>query len=179
MLLNIDPAAPGPLPPGIRPRRRQIGALFGFLAASWLVSLLGSLPIRMNSAWYAAAVTAPWTPPGWMFSAAWLVLYASMAVAAWLVWRQQLFPRREALKVYASLLVLNLAWPMMFFGLYPAMGSAALWLALAVIVAHAVLAVVAVLHFGPINTAAGVLMLPYVSWLLFSASLNLYAALNN
>jgi tryptophan-rich sensory protein len=38
---------------------------------------------------------------------------------------------------------------------------------------------VAVLHFGPISTTAGVLMLPYVSWLVFSASLNLYAALNN
>lgn len=146
---------------------------------SWVVSLLGSLPIRMNGAWYAVADKAPWTPPGWMFGAAWLALYATMAVAAWLVWRQRLLPRRRALQVYAGLLLLNLAWPLMFFGVYPMLGTAALWLALLVIVAHAVIATLAVLHFGPISTAAGLLMLPYVSWLVFSASLNLYAAINN
>ena len=179
MLLNVEQSAPGTFAPGTGPRRRQISALIGFLAASWAVSLLGSLPIRMNGAWYAAADTAPWTPPGWMFGSAWLVLYAAMAVAAWLVWRQRLFPRRDALKVYAALLLLNLAWPLMFFGLYPMLGTAALWLALLLIAAHAVFATVAVLHFGPISTTAGVLMLPYVSWLVFSASLNLYAAVNN
>jgi tryptophan-rich sensory protein len=36
-----------------------------------------------------------------------------------------------------------------------------------------------VLRFGPISTVAGVLMLPNVSWIVFSGSLNLYAALNN
>ena len=143
------------------------------------MSLLGSLPIRLNGSWYAAADKAPWTPPGWMFGSVWLVLYAAMAVAAWLVWRQQRFPRRKALKVYGGLLLLNLSWPLVFFGMYPMMGTAALWLALLVIAAHAVMAAFAVLRFGPISTAAGLLMLPYVSWLVFSASLNLYAALNN
>ncbi|MCB5291393.1 hypothetical protein BJQ90_00818 [Arthrobacter sp. SO3] len=67
----------------------------------------------------------------------------------------------------------------MFFGLYPLLGTAALWLALLVIGAHAVTATAAVLHFGPISRTAGLLMLPYISWLVFSASLNLYAAANN
>jgi tryptophan-rich sensory protein len=67
----------------------------------------------------------------------------------------------------------------MFFGLYPMMGTAALWLALLVLGGHAVAAGLAVLHFGPISRTAGVLMLPYLSWLVFSASLNLYAAASN
>lgn len=171
--------APGTLASGTRPLPKQIAALAGFLVASWAVSLLASLPIRTNGAWYAAADKASWTPPGWMFSSIWLALYAAMAVAAWLVWRQQRYPRRTALRVYAGLLLLNLSWPLMFFGMYPMLGAAALWLALLVIAAHAVIATFAVLHFGPISTAAGLLMLPYVSWLVFSASLNLYAALNN
>ncbi len=179
VLLNVEQSAPGIIAPAARPLRRQMAALLGFLAASWAVSLLGSLPIRMNGDWYAAADKAPWTPPGWMFGSAWLVLYAAMATAAWLVWRQQLFPRRDALRAYGGLLLLNLAWPLMFFGLYPVLGAAALWLALLVIAAHVVIATVAVLHFGPISTTAGVLMLPYVSWLVFSASLNLYAAVHN
>jgi tryptophan-rich sensory protein len=145
-----------------------------------MVSLLGSLPIRLHGGgWYAAAEKAPWTPPGWMFSAVWLTLYAAMAVAAWLVWRQRRFPRRRALRIYTLQLALNLAWPPVFFGLYPLLGTAALWLALLVLVALAVTATLTVLRFGPISTLAGVLMLPNVSWIVFSGSLNLYAALHN
>jgi tryptophan-rich sensory protein len=165
---------------GDRPRRRQIAALVGFLAASWCVSMLGSLPIRTNAdGWYAQADKAPWTPPAWIFGSVWLLLYTAMAVAAWLVWRQRRVPRRGPLKAYGALLLLNLAWPLMFFGMYPILGTSALWLALLVLGAHTVMAIAAVLYFGPISRAAGLLMLPYVSWLVFSASLNLYAAANN
>jgi benzodiazapine receptor len=174
---NPQESAPGP---GTPPWARQITALLGFLALSWVVATLGSVPIILNrNGWYALAEKAPWTPPGWLFGSAWTVLYAAMAVAAWLVWRQRAFPRRDALKVYAVLIVLNLAWPMMFFGMYPMLGTAALWLALLIITAHAATATVTVLRFGPISTSAGLLMLPYVSWLVFSASLNVYAALSN
>lgn len=180
MRSNPDNNAPVSLQPRERGWARQTAALAGFLAVSWMVSLLGSLPIRLHGGgWYAAAEKAPWTPPGWMFSTVWLTLYAAMAVAAWLVWRQRESPRRRALRIYALQLALNLAWPPVFFGLYPVLGTAALWLALAVLVALTVAATLTVLRFGPISPAAGVLMLPNVSWIVFSGSLNLYAALHN
>ena len=155
VLANVEEVPPRPALTGDRPWQRQGRALIGFLAVSWLVSLLGSLPIRMNGTWYALADKAPWTPPGWIFGSVWLVLYAAVAVAVWLVWRQRQFPRGAALKVYGALLLLNLAWPLMFFGLYPMLGTAALWLALVVLGAHAVAATLAVLHFGPISRTAG------------------------
>jgi len=177
---NLEDSPPASPPPRERGWARQAAALAGFLAVSWIVSLLGSLPIRLHGrGWYAAAEKAPWTPPGWMFAAVWLTLYAAMAVAAWLVWRQRRSPRRSALRIYALQLALNLAWPPVFFGLYPMLGVAALWLALLVLTALALTAMLTVLRFGPISTVAGVLMLPNVSWIVFSGSLNLYAALNN
>jgi tryptophan-rich sensory protein len=66
-----------------------------------------------------------------------------------------------------------------FFGLYPAIGTAALWLGLAIIVALIFAVTVTVLYFGPISRAAGLLLLPYISWLVFAASLNWWAALHN
>jgi tryptophan-rich sensory protein len=66
-----------------------------------------------------------------------------------------------------------------FFGLYPAIGGAALWLALAIIIALITVVAVTVLDFGPISRTAGVLLLPYVSWLVFAATLNWWAALHN
>jgi tryptophan-rich sensory protein len=158
----------------------QLAALLGFLALSWAVSLVGSIPVRIaTGSWYSQMELAPWSPPGMMFTYVWLTLYAAMAVAAWLVWRQRRLPRRIALRFYGLQLALNLLWPMTFFGLYPLLGSTALWLALAVLAALFLAAVLTVAHFGPISRTAGVLMLPNISWLVFSASLNLYAAVRN
>lgn len=180
MPANVPKGAQGPAVRGGPSGPRQFAALTGFLALSWAVSLLGSLPIRMAAdSWYARMDKAPWTPPGPMFTAVWLTLYAAMAVAAWLVWRQRRVQRRAALTAYGIQLALNLLWPLTFFGLYPFLGTAALWLGLAVLAALLLAGVLTVLRFGPISTTAGVLMLPNISWLVFSASLNLYAAIRN
>ncbi len=158
----------------------QIVGLLSFLALSHAVSFLGSLAIIANAhGWYAAANKAPWTPPGWVFGTVWTVLYTAMAVAAWLVWRQRSARGRGALLVYGVQLALNLAWAPAFFGMYPMMGTAALWLAFLVITALFLGAGITVLRFGPISTAAGLLLFPYISWITFSASLNLYAATTN
>ncbi|MEV5052285.1 tryptophan-rich sensory protein [Arthrobacter sp. LAR12-1-1.1] len=171
------PATPGP--------GRQAAALLCFLAVSHGVSFVASLVIIGNAGgWYAAADKAPWTPPAWAFGAVWTVLYTTMAVAAWLVWRRgtglaSSGRSRGAMTVYGILLLVNLAWAPLFFGMYPMVGSAALWLALLVIAAHAVAAAATVVRFGLISRAAGLLMLPYVSWIVFSLTLNAYAAASN
>ena len=51
--------------------------------------------------------------------------------------------------------------------------------ALAVIAALAAAVTVTVLHFGPISRTAGLLLLPYVAWLVFASTLNWWAAAHN
>ncbi len=141
---------------------------------------LGGIATAGNvNGWYATADKAPWTPPNWVFGPVWTVLYVAMAVAAWLVWRRRAEGSRSALTAYGVQLVLNLLWTPVFFGLYPALGTPALWIGFGVIVALAMAVSVTVLRFGPISRAAGLLMLPYLSWIVFAASLNLWAALHN
>jgi benzodiazapine receptor len=159
---------------------RQVPVLVVFLAASFLVAGLGSLATFDNvNGWYATADKAPWSPPNGIFGPVWTFLYTAMAISAWLVWRKQAPGTPRALKVYGVQLALNLAWTPVFFGLYPTFGGAALWLALAIIVALVAAVAVTVLSFGPISRTAGLLLLPYVSWLVFAATLNCWAALNN
>jgi translocator protein len=158
----------------------QVAALAGFLVASLLVAGLGGLASAANvTGWYATADKAPWSPPNGVFGPVWTILYTAMAVAAWLVWRRRTNRTRPAMAAYAIQLVLNLAWTPAFFALYPALGTAALWLGLAVILALIAAVAVTVLHFGPISRTAGSLLLPYVSWLVFAASLNWWAAAHN
>ncbi|BCW18186.1 TspO/MBR family protein [Pseudarthrobacter enclensis] len=168
--------------PQSRPYRTgvQVAALAGFLAASFLVAALGGTASANNvDGWYTTADKAPWTPPNFVFGPVWTVLYTAMAVAAWLVWRRRTDRTRPAMVAYAVQLVLNLAWTPMFFGLYPALGTAALWLSLVIIVALIAAVVVTVLYFGPVSRTAGLLLLPYVAWLVYATTLNAWAAFNN
>lgn len=146
---------------------------------SALAWVLASVPISMNSnGWYAASLKAPWMPPAMMFRITWVVLYAGVAAAAWLVWRKGALTGRT-LAGYVVQLVLNAAWPVTFFAVYPMAGTAALWAALMVICALAGTLAFLILRFGPVDAAAGLLLLPYFSWVVFSASLNLYSAVRN
>jgi tryptophan-rich sensory protein len=159
---------------------RQIAALVALLAASYLVAGLGALATAGNvEGWYITADKAPWSPPNSVFGPVWTLLYTAMAVAAWLVWRKRASGTRRALTAYGVQLALNLAWTPVFFGLYPAIGTAALWLALVIILALIAAVAVTVLYFGPISRTAGLLLLPYVSWLVFAATLNWWAAVHN
>jgi translocator protein len=158
----------------------QLLGLLVFLAASVLVAGLGGLAASANvGGWYATADKAPWSPSNGVFGPVWTVFYAAMAVAAWLVWRRRAEGSRPALLAYGVQLALNLLWTPVFFGLYPVVGTPALWLGFGVIAALAAAVAVTVLHFGPISRAAGLLMLPYLSWVVFASSLNLWAALHN
>ena len=158
----------------------QVLALAVFLGASALVAWLGAFATVNNvNGWYVSADKAPWTPPNWVFGPVWTALYAAMAVAAWLVWRRRVPESRPALTAYGIQLGLNLLWTPVFFGLYPALGTVALWLAFAIILALIVAVTFTVLRFGPISLAAGLLLLPYVTWIVFASSLNVWAALHN
>ncbi|BCW76024.1 TspO/MBR family protein [Arthrobacter sp. NicSoilB11] len=176
------PVIPDPRPaaragvPGIR---SQVVALGGFLALSAAAWVIASVPIILNSnGWYAGSVKAPWMPPPWMFRSTWMALYTGVAAAAWLVWRKGGLTGSTRAG-YIVQLLLNAAWPAAFFALYPMLGAAALWAAFGVICALAGTLVFLILRFGPVDAAAGLLVLPYFSWLVFSASLNLYSAVHN
>ncbi|UCH75629.1 MAG: tryptophan-rich sensory protein [Rhodospirillales bacterium] len=119
-------------------------------------------------AWYRALAKPRWCPPDWLFGPVWLVLYLSVAVAGWLVWRRAgLDGAALPLAVYAVQLVLNGLWSTLFFGLRrPDLAFVeviGLWLS--------ILATIALFH--PIDTIAAWLLIPYAAWVGFAALLNL------
>ena len=149
-------------------------ALLAFLVIASAVAALGSIAtITQVDGWYADADRVAWSPPNALFGPVWTVLYALMSVAAWLVWREK--DRRDVrrpLTLYVVQLVLNAIWTPVFFGLYPAVGVAALWAAVAIIVALDVLVLLTMLAFWPVRRAAAVLLVPYGAWVLFATTLN-------
>jgi benzodiazapine receptor len=163
------------------PRVKSVLVLVAFIAIALAVGGLGSLATIQNvDGWYADAAKAPWSPPNAIFGPVWTFLYTAMAVAAWLVWRQRKrLDVRRPLTLYVIQLVLNSIWTPVFFGLYPAIGVAALWAALVIIVAIDVMVLLTMIAFWRVSKPAAWLLVPYWAWVLFATTLNAaVAALN-
>jgi tryptophan-rich sensory protein len=117
--------------------------------------------------WYRALAKPPWCPPDWVFGPVWTVLYLTVAVSGWLVWRQSsLGDAPAAFVAYGLQLALNGLWSTIFFGLRrPDLAFVEivfLWLS--------ILATIAVFH--PISPTASYLLIPYACWVSFAVALN-------
>src|SRR5574340_481201 len=95
-------------------RRRDVFGLCAFVALSFGVAALGGLGAAKGfPEWYPALAKPGWTPPDWAFGPVWTLLFALIASAGWLGWRDGRSP--AALRLYLAQLALNLAWPWLFF----------------------------------------------------------------
>jgi tryptophan-rich sensory protein len=155
--------------------------LVAFIAISFAVAAFGSIATAGNvTGWYATAEKAAWNPPNWIFGPVWTLLYTLMSVAAWLVWRERARVNvRPALAVYVVQLALNGVWTPAFFGAYPLMGTPALWIALAVILAMDLTILLTMLRFWPVRRGAAWMLVPYWIWVLFATTLNAALAILN
>lgn len=146
-------------------------ALAGYLVASVFAALLGGYFTAQVTitALYAALAKPAWAPPAWLFGPVWSLLYISMSVAIWLVWRKKSIPPAKsyaAQRCWWTQLALNAGWPVVFW-LQPA--------GVAAFVACAALAVTVwgcIVIFRPVSSLAAVLMLPYAVWVSFAATLS-------
>jgi len=144
---------------------RSLIALAGWVLLCFAAASLGGL--FMPGDWYATLKKPSWNPPGWVFGPVWTALYAMMAVAAWLVWKQGGFKtQRRALTMFLVQLALNALWTPLFFGLHwtgvAFVEIVLLWLAIAATMAG----------FRPVSRLAAWLLAPYLAWVGFAAALN-------
>jgi tryptophan-rich sensory protein len=118
--------------------------------------------------WYGQLAKPAWTPPGAVFGPVWTLLYAMMAVAAWLAWRKCGFRlTAPPLRLFVFQLVLNGLWSPLFFGLHSillgAIDLVLLWLVL----------LLTMRSFFKVSRLTGWLLAPYMGWVTFAAALNL------
>lgn len=143
----------------------SIAALVLSLVVCFAISAAGgAITARPVKTWYPGLIKPALTPPDIAFPIVWTLLYALMAVAAWLVWRQAGWRRAlGALILFAIQLLLNLAWSWLFFGRqqigWAVAEIALLWLAIAGCIAA----------FAGHDRSAAMLLVPYLLWVSFAA----------
>lgn len=180
-MTSANPARPAPSHParrdaartgstpgaGTGPATRGWPVLVGLLLLNALVAFGGGLASTSGvDGWYADADKPAWTPPNWVFGPVWTVLYAVMAVAAWLIWRRHGRAATTALVLYGVQLALNAAWTPVFFG------AEQLGLGLAIILALEVALVATIVAFHRLTPWVAWLLGPYLAWVLYATTLN-------
>lgn len=147
---------------------KNAAALLASLVIAEGVGFLSGLLSGDISAVYQSLNKPPLSPPGKLFPIVWVILYALMAVAAYLVYREDGDPQEKyfALRGYWMQLLINFVWPIVFFR-FEAFGAAAWMLAGLLFLVWDCF-----LRFRRIKPIAGYLLLPYLAWLLFALYLN-------
>ena len=142
--------------------------VFGAAIALAVGSLSGILSMDGMKLYAESALKPPLTPPGWVFSVVWTILYALMGISSARIW---LTPegkeRSKGLNLYVVQLIVNFFWSLLFFNAQ-AYGLAALWLILLW-----VLVLLMIIEFSKVDKLAAWLQIPYLVWLTFAAYLNL------
>lgn len=152
----------------VLPLGRQTLGLIVSLAICLGVAGLGGLATDPGfPGWYAQLAKPKWTPPDWVFGPVWTVLYLCMAVAVWLVWRQDgISAAKVPLSLFAVQLLLNSLWSLVFFGFQrPGMAAVEIVLLWAAILAT-------IVAFWDRSAWASLLLVPYLAWVTFAVLLN-------
>lgn len=136
-----------------------------------LVMLLGFLVGRIGgdaqSIWFQSLEKPAIFPPPVWFGIVWSVLYLMMGLALALVcaaWGAR--GRGLAIGVFVVQFLLNLAWSPTFFGAHR------IDAALVVIALLDLMVILTIVLFWRIRRAAGLLLVPYLAWILFATVLN-------
>ncbi|HEX6549770.1 MAG TPA: TspO/MBR family protein [Gammaproteobacteria bacterium] len=150
-----------------RQTNRQLYGLFGWVLASAVAAALGGLASIKAATFYMQLTRSAWAPPAYVFGPVWTLLYAMMAVAAWLVWRQGGFrAARTALSLFLVQLAANALWSWLFFAWH--LGAAAF---IDIVLLWLLIAATLVAFWRQSKTAAA-LLIPYLLWVSFAMALN-------
>jgi|SRR6185312_4877629 len=120
-----------------------------------------------GNGWFDGLQKPSFMPPGWAFGVVWPILYALLGVSLAIALREPAsHHRRLGLTLFFIQLALNFLWSPIFFAAHDIM------LAKWVILVMAAVAAAAAGQFFRLNRNAGLLLLPYIGWLVFAATLN-------
>ena len=148
-----------------------ISLIIPFLAAG-----IGSLfTVRTVSTWYESLQMPVYSPPSWVFSPVWTILFLMMGFALYLVWKKGIKTKaaKTAIIFFGIQLGLNALWSILFFGLK----SPALAFMEIIVLWFAILGTI--VSFYKISRLAAYLLIPYILWVSFAIILNFSILLLN
>jgi tryptophan-rich sensory protein len=153
---------------------KALGYFLLFLVINFGGLYLGTILMNdgPNTTWYLNLDKAPWTPPGWVFGAAWS--FIMLCFSGYLTLLFQWKSSKGLWVLYAFQVCLNVIWNYVFFNQHKTL------LGLCIIVALLIVILYYFVTFKADKLKKGRgLLLPYLLWLCIATSLNLYVVIHN
>ncbi|MFT5436866.1 MAG: benzodiazapine receptor [Ulvibacter sp.] len=139
---------------------------FGGLAVgSWLMDK------GPSTSWYLDLNKAPWTPPGWVFGAAWTTIMICFSIYIAFVFKRN--NNKELIGLFTLQFILNVSWNYIFFNQHM------LVLGLINILLLTLLTFFLLFRYKTTLKLKSILIMPYCLWLCIASSLNFYIVLFN
>ena len=147
---------------------KKAGLFFLFLVINFSALGIGSWLMENGpmTSWYIQLNKAPWTPPGWVFGAAWTTIMICFSF-----YMMFLFMRDNSAKVktlFVIQIILNVSWNYLFFNQHQ-VGLALVNISLLTIVVLCFF-----VGFTSKLKLKSLLIVPYAIWLCIATSLNYY-----
>tara|TARA_Y100000589_G_C27017729_1_gene573600 strand:- start:279 stop:734 length:456 start_codon:yes stop_codon:yes gene_type:complete len=123
------------------------------------------------SDWYQNLNKAPWTPPGWVFGAAWTTIMICFSVYMAILWEK--ITLKKLLYIFIAEFILNVIWNPLFFHFK--------WINVALL-SISLLTILIIYMAVSLRTEMRyktLLIFPYLIWLTIATSLNGYIVLYN
>ena len=145
-----------------------------FLVLNFGALYIGSLFTNMGvaSEWYSELSKAPWTPPGWVFGAAWTTIMICFSIYMAILWPKA-GNRLMLIGLFAVQWILNVSWNPTFFEYWDVFSALCIITVLTLLVGYFLY------RYWPKLKWTSALLFPYFIWLLIATSLNAYILLNN
>lgn len=125
-----------------------------------------------TSKWYVNLNTAPWTPPGWVFGAAWTTIMICFAIYMAYAYANS-SSKTALITLFVLQWILNFAWSPVFFKYHAVLVALIIITSLTILVAYFLFS-----GFAQLRVKA-LLVLPYFIWLVIATSLNAYIYVKN
>ena len=123
------------------------------------------------SDWYQNLNKAPWTPPGWVFGAAWTTIMICFSVYMAILWKK--ITLKNLLYLYIAEFILNVIWNPLFFH-FKWINVALLSISLlTILIIYMAVSLRVEMRYKTL------LIFPYLIWLIIATSLNGYIVLHN
>lgn len=145
-----------------------------FLVLNFAALAIGGLFTNsgVTSDWYQDILKAPWTPPGWVFGAAWTNIMIAFAVyMAYLLEASKDY--QKVIMLFSIQWVLNVLWNPIFFYYHAVLAGFVVISLLTILIGYFLV------HYYKDLKFKSLYILPYFVWLLIAASLNAYILIMN
>ncbi len=142
--------------------------LIGLIFVCFLPGIIGGFFTANNLyPWFSLLIKPSFSPPSWIFSPVWTVLYILMGISLYLISKS--YNSKDKIRgiVFFSIqLFLNGLWSIVFFGLHQIL------LAFVVIIALLAFIILSIVQFYKISKLAAYILIPYLLWVSFASVLN-------